>query len=149
MAATCTVTCTGYVDAAELSNVDLVALSSGILAGTVARPEVLIEIHDVSMESLVGSILFGPLYRLGDQSRPNRWCLTYADRDPGERWCLSVPGLTDGCSWYVLFGGETEVRESCALDLRAVLNAVHTCCAVGGRAPSLFWIPIERAFNLE
>lgn len=146
MAATCRVTCHGYLEAVDLSSVDLEDLARKILAEEIGRPEFFVEILDDA--ALVGTMHTGPLYPTDPDTPADRWCLTFAEPNENGRWCLSTERAVEQYHWYVFCGGETEILESCAMPLSAVLEAVRDCCKERGRAQSVRWLAMEQAMNL-
>lgn len=146
MAATCKITCHGHLEAADLLDVDLESLARKILADEIGRPEFFVEILDGA--TLLGTVLAGPLYTVDSNAPADRWCLTFSEPNEHGRWCLSAAKSLGTYEWYVFCGGETEILDSCALPLSAVLDAVRKCCEERGRAQSLQWIEMLQAMNL-
>lgn len=146
MPITCKVTCRGYMAGAEVSDVDLEALTRRIVAEEIGRSEFFVEIVDGG--ALLGTVHTGLLYDADTGASADRWCVTFADATKNGRWCLSLPEGPGKYKWYVFCGGETEILESCAVPLPAVFEAIQQCCREGGRSERLHWVGIKQAMNL-
>jgi hypothetical protein len=142
----CMVTCNGYLDGADLANVDLKDLAKKILTEEIRRPEFYVEIYDDS--TLLGTVHTGPLYPTNPDAPTDRWCLTFSEPNEHGRWCLSVAAEERRYHWYVFCGGETEIIEACAVTLSVMLDTIRKCCEEGGRTRSAEWIEMSAAMNL-